>query len=169
MANQPIEITTDFAILAPVPIMHLKSAVEDGLSEIAFGTSLWEVLNEANSLRRGLPVNVYIYASWLNTDKDEEKTIPPSVTWKAQYINHLDPARPPDRKAINERRPSSTKKSETGKDIEGWGLFWVVKRLCRLNEPVPIHKFKGLKQRAYYKDTFIPEHPLLIEYLGNFQ
>jgi len=64
---------------------------------------------------------------------------------------------------------SPTKDPETGKDNERWGLFWVVENLCRLNEPVPIHKLKGLGQKSYYKEDFIPERPLLIEFPGTFK
>ena len=157
------QATTDLAILAPVPIMILKSAMEDDLEEVAFGSTVYDVFNDAENLRYGKPVSVYIYASWLHTDEDEARIVPPSATWYGRYIRVLDSGNPSDRPQIPQRRPS------TAKEEKGWHFYWVVKDLRRLAKPLPIHTLRGLNQKRYYLNTFVPERPMLIEYPGNFQ
>src|SRR5207249_12176657 len=70
------------ALLAPVPRVHLESALEtdtpDG--QATFGTRAWELFNELDQRRAGLPVDVYIYES------HQEGSFEGKVTWHARYI-----------------------------------------------------------------------------------
>ena len=53
------------ALLAPVPEEHLLDGVNVIHVEgrVAFGSRAWEVFRELDALRKGDPVDVYIYAS----------------------------------------------------------------------------------------------------------
>ena len=57
--------TTDFAILAPVPLEYLVSG--EGIAEkegfVAFGSRKWELFRQVEKLRNGAPVPVLIYPS----------------------------------------------------------------------------------------------------------
>jgi hypothetical protein len=145
----------DLALLAPVPIMHLKSAQEDGLQKVAFGSNVYEVFHKVEQQRHNFPVDIYIYASWTHTDMDCEKITPPSATWKGEYIGWIDARR---RNDYLQYRPKSTH-GETD-----WGFFWLVQNLHRLDKPIAIELFRGLEQKKYYKHDFIPKHPYLVEY-----
>ncbi len=151
-------ITRSFAILAPVPLAHLKSAQAEQLDPVAFGSRVYDTFFEAEQLRAGKRVQVYLYASWLPGDDPEEHITPPSVTWQGLYVRCLDPAKPRDRREIPALRPPSTENER------GWGVYWVLEGLTRLSSPLAIASFRGLKQRSPYRETFVPEEPLLIEY-----
>jgi hypothetical protein len=51
------------ALLAPVPLQHLVSGQSVCAAEgrVAFGSRAWELFRELDSLRKGLPVDVYVY------------------------------------------------------------------------------------------------------------
>lgn len=154
------KLASHLALLAPVPIMHLKSAEETGMERAAFASNRFEVIGEVNTLRKELAVPIYIYSSWLHTDESEQQIAPPSVTWKAFYVGYLDPHKREDRNKLKELRPPSTR----GEGESSY--YWVVENLHRLSEPYPIQNLRGYKQKKYYSNDFIPRTPLLIEYPG---
>lgn len=53
------------ALLAPVPREHLVDGRETALTKgrVAFGSMRWKVFRELDRLRKGMPVDVYIYES----------------------------------------------------------------------------------------------------------
>ena len=65
VVRMAIETAAHIALLAPVQRCHLESALETETPEMrsAFGTRAWELFNELNQRRAGLPVDVYIYES----------------------------------------------------------------------------------------------------------
>src|SRR5206468_3141526 len=93
---------------------------------VAFGSRAWEVFRELDGLRKGQPVDVYIYAS--HTEGPQVF----AVTWHAEYIAHVDGiagAHP----AGMQYRPPSTGKYPS--DNEGkWAVFWEVQKLRQLPE-----------------------------------
>jgi hypothetical protein len=111
VANMGNEAAAHIALLAPVPLIHLESALEtetpDG--QAAFGTRAWELFNELAQMRAGLPVDVYIYES------HPEGSFEGKVTWHARYI-HLEP----DRHKAKPYRPILSRVRSTGQS-NGFG------------------------------------------------
>jgi hypothetical protein len=72
-------ITTEFALLAPVPAEHIEAAdAIRGQPYVAFGSNAFEVFREIDDLRRGKPVPVFLYPS-----HDDEPGKPHfTVTWR---------------------------------------------------------------------------------------
>ena len=161
-----MEITRKFAILAPVPEIHLTSGLDtiaaqlssdeetSGLPKIAFGSMAFEIFRKADELRRDRIVEVLIYA----TDAQGDQPLNPEVGWRARYVGHL-PSRNGRYPGKRQFRPAST---ATDKPI--WAIYWEVQELERLNKNVPIGTLQGLGQKSQYKPRFIPDDPQLIEY-----
>jgi hypothetical protein len=157
--------TLDFALLAPIPEVHLISGVEaiaaqldaennDEKPKVVFGSMAFEVFRQADELRRGSPVNAFIYAS----DSKEDQPLNPEVSWRAVYVQQV-PSRNGRYRGNPLCRPSSTL---TDKAI--WAIYWEVVDLERLKNPIPIGNLRGLKQKSDFKPRFIPEGPVLIDY-----
>ncbi|WP_156804929.1 hypothetical protein [Synechococcus sp. PCC 6312] len=154
--------THAFAILAPVPEMHLASGLEavsiqldaDLKPKIAFGSNAFEVFREVDKLRDGKLVDVFIYAS----HSQEDQSLDRMVTWKATYIGHVESRRghyPGNKKY----RPESTKT-----DSPQWAIFWEVEGLEKLRTSIPIGTLMGLNSTRLYAPQFAPEGPVLIEH-----
>lgn len=145
------------ALLAPVPLVHLQDGVvvcqEQG--KVAFGSRAWEVFRELDLLCQGRPVEVLIYASHANSDG------PVMVTWRAEYIGHINGKYGAHPEGMKFRPPST---AEHASDNFGhWAVFWEVQNLREL--PIADRKsIKDLQNRAgvYYKSSFVPEGPVII-------
>lgn len=159
--------THAFALLAPVPEMHLISGLEaiaaqldsdelspDQMPKVAFGSMDFELFAEAEKLRGGKAIEVLIYASHAKGDQP----LNPEVTWRGLYVGYVGSwrGRYPG-KAIH--RPKST-----ATDSPTWAVFWEVQDLERLKTPIPIGKLRGKNKKTNYQARFIPEGPVLIEY-----
>jgi hypothetical protein len=161
------EITTAFALLAPVPQVHL----EDGLQchpKVAFGSRAGAVFAEADFCRKAERVRVFIYESLSN-----RPTQPPKVSWTGVYIGQV-PAVGKDKRHPqgNLYRPERA----FTKDTPGhWLIYWEVEELEYLpNEAdrIKISDLRGLanptspssRLKPHYARNFVPEGPLLIEY-----
>jgi hypothetical protein len=90
-----METTRKFAILAPVPEIHLVSGLEaiaaqvdsddvtaQALPKVAFGSMAFEILRKADELRKERSVEVLIYAS----DSEGDRPLNSEVSWRARYI-----------------------------------------------------------------------------------
>lgn len=123
-----MKITTDFAILAPVPEEHLL----DGLSvcategEVAFGSGKWELFRTIDEMRGDAAVPVLIYPS----HEDGDVKLSFTVQWAGLYVRHV-PSKlgaHPDKMRF---RPDSTAKYPS--DNKGhWAIFWHVAQLAHL-------------------------------------
>ncbi|MFN7994870.1 MAG: hypothetical protein U0Q18_14790 [Bryobacteraceae bacterium] len=146
------ETAAHIALLAPVPRCHLESALEAETPEmrLAFGTKAWELFNELDQKRAGLPVDVYIYES------HSEGSFESRATWHARYV-HLET----DRQNANPYRPKSTV-SDT---FEG-EVYWIVEGLRRMqpNEYIPVADFTALGDPKAYGKSFPPRRPLLVKH-----
>lgn len=149
--------TNDFAILAPVPEMHLVSGQEvcDRETKVAFGSMAFELFRKADELRRNEPVEVFIYASYAETDRPLRS----EASWHGLYIGHV-PSRSGRHPNGSRFRPPTT-----ANDRPTWAIFWEVEQLEPLSSPISIASFKGLGKRSKYTSLFIPEGPLLVEHL----
>jgi hypothetical protein len=156
--------THSFAILAPVPEMHLLSAMEtianlehelsDETVKTAFGSMDFELFRKVDELRGDKSVEVLIYAS----HSDADQPIDSEASWHGLYIGHVN--------SRNGRYPGKAqfRPPSTATDKPTWASFWEVQDLKPLTSPRKIGFLKGLGKKSCYNSRFIPEGPLLIEY-----
>jgi hypothetical protein len=155
--------THSFAILAPVPEMHLLSAMEtianlehelsDETVKTAFGSMDFELFRKVDELRGNKSVEVLIYASY----SDADQPLDSEASWHGLYIGHVN--------SRNGRYPGKAqfRPPSTATDKPTWASFWEVQDLKPLTSPRKIGSLKGLGKKSYYNSRFIPEGPLLIE------
>lgn len=159
--------THAFAILAPVPEMHLISGLEaiatqldsddlppDHQPKVAFGSMDFEVLGEVEKLRVGKAIDVFIYASHAKGDQP----LNPEVTWRGVYVGYVASRRG--------RYPGKSiyRPQSTATDAPTWAVFWEVQALEQLKQPIPIGSLRGKNKKTNYPARFIPEGPVLIEH-----
>ena len=156
--------THAFAILAPVPEIHLLSGAEtianqadnssDEQVKVAFGSMHFELFRQVDQLRSDKGVEVFIYASHPAGDQPLNS----QVSWHGLYIGHVA--------SRNGRYPSKVKfrPPSTATDKPTWAIFWEVQQLKLLSSPIAIASLRGLDKKSNYTSRFIPEGPLLIEY-----
>lgn len=120
----------DFAILAPVPLAHLRSGA--GVAEregfVAFGSMKWEVFEKADRLRRGQPVPVLIYPSHEN----DPGRLTFNVAWIGCYVGHVRSIGGAHPEGMRYRPPSTG--ANPSDNIGHWAIFWHVKNLRELPE-----------------------------------
>lgn len=154
--------THAFAILAPVPEMHLISAketiaksIEESSDEIkvAFGSMAFEVFQQIEERRQGRFVEVLIYAS-----HSADQPLKSVASWRGLYMGYVN--------SRNGRYPGNKKfrPPSTSTDTPTWAVFWELRELELLEKPIPIASLKGVDKKSNYSSRFIPEGPLLIEY-----
>ena len=149
---------SEIALLAPVPLVHLKDGLEVCTSKgkVAFGSRAWEVFRELDDLRAGAKVPVLIYASMSNSDG------PAAISWQAEYIGHLE-SKNGAHPAGMEFRPPST--AEYNSDNLGWwAVFWEVSGLREIpaNEQITVESIQS-RSGQFYKPSFIPEGPIIVQ------
>jgi hypothetical protein len=159
--------TQAFAILAPVPEIHLLSGVEaiatqldaddlppDYLPKVAFGSMDFELFSEVEKLRSGKAIEVFIYASQAQGDQP----LNPEVTWRGLYVGYVVSRRG--------RYPGKSiyRPKSTATDSPTWAGFWEVQELELLKTSIPIGNLRGKNKKTNYQARFIPEGPVLIEY-----
>lgn len=149
--NEAKEQKTDseIALLAPVPLKHLMSALRvlESKDWVAFGSTSFEVFDKLEKQRENRNVEAYIYASL----HDGSNT---SQYWRATYVGTSEWG-----VELSQHRPASTV------DEKGWGIFWKVEKL---REASPsdwrIAEMKGFGKKTNYNKFFIPEGPILIQH-----
>lgn len=159
--------THAFAILVPVPEMHLISGLEaitaqldsddlppDHVPKIAFGSMDFELFGEVEKLRDGKAIEVFIYAS----HSKAEQPLNPDVHWRGLYVSNVGSRRGRyPGKAIF--RPKSTMT-----DSSTFAVFWEIQALEQLKTPIPIGTLQGKGKKVNYQPRFIPQGPVLINY-----
>lgn len=158
--HETIKTAAHVALLAPVPLEHLidgkkKSDIE---GRVAFGSRVWELFTELDTLRKNMPVDVYIYASHGGGNRDFE------VSWHARYVRHVNSemGAHPDGMRY---RPESTGKYPN--DNSGhWAVFGEVEDLQKLpkEQHMSLAQFTGYGKKKAYGHAFPPEGPLLVEH-----
>ena len=125
---------SDFAILAPVPMEHLRSGYElaPNVEHVAYGTNKWEWLRDVEIDRAGMPIPMLLYASHEGDDADPTC----NVAWIGWLVGSSESER-----EVKDHRPPSTQTD--GK----WGAFWLVKGLKPLPkaDQLPISKIQTTK------------------------
>lgn len=153
-------VAANVALLAPVPLEHLLDGRTTLLAEgkVAFGSRAYERFLQLDELRKGMPVDVYIYESHSDGHHDFR------VSWHARYTGFVKSemgAHPHGMRF----RPASTAKYT--RDNSGyWAVFWEVDSLEQIPEEKRRHvgDFTGFGKKKAYGDAFSPEGPLLIEH-----
>jgi hypothetical protein len=156
--DQKGEVQDKVALLAPVPLCHLESAMsiiaETG--KVSVGSMAFEVFRELDLRTKEQEIEVYIYAS------HAEATTLPQATWHGRYVRSVDSklGRHPDGE---ETRPPSTR-HEDRPGPDAWACFWEVADLLKLpgEDIVPTHEFFGFGKPKPYKKGFIPQGPLIV-------
>jgi hypothetical protein len=140
----------DIALLAPVPLEHLKSG-GTMKGRVAFGSRAYEIFLKLEELRGDDDVDVYIYASHAGGLHDAE------VSWHARYVGFIrsESGLHPNPK----HRPEST-----FTDTPDSAVFWEVEDLEPLEPPIWIGTLKGLGKKKPYGHQFPPHGPVLIEH-----
>jgi hypothetical protein len=152
---------SNVALLAPVPKEHLDDGRKTVMAKgkVAFGSMKWETFRDLDTLRAGMPVDVYIYES------EGVGKMNGSVTWRGRYVFHDESDMGTPRAAVKPFRPESTFNYEA--DNQGhWAIFWVLDLLERVpeGEEVWVGEFTGYGKKKAYGHSFSPEGPLLIEH-----
>lgn len=146
------------ALLAPVPLQHLRDAVEvcKTQGKVAFGSRAWEVFRQLDMERNGAPVDAYIYASM---DPSADRI---EVSWRARYIGHVESKAGAHPDGMRFRPPSTAKNPADNKGH--WAVFWEVDQLRELKpeERMPTGQLTGYGSAKAYKKNFVPEGPLLV-------
>lgn len=121
-----------FALLAPVPLEHLRSGLDvvARKGSVCFGSRSFEVFRKLDQLRKEEPIMTLIYPS----HEDEGPKHNYEVSWLASYVGQKESSngRPDDPTF----RPPTT--FDYPKDNAGyWSTFWFVRGLQEL--PVGKH------------------------------
>jgi len=146
----------DVALLAPVPAVFLPEGADlcanPRKGKVAFGSSAWELFEELDKERDGLPVLVLIYAS--HTDSHA-----PLATWSGYYVGYVrgvGGAHPDGRKI----RPVTA--VQDGDEEGPWALYWEVADLKPMDAPVPIGGLRGYRAKKNLEPSR-PKGPIIIK------
>lgn len=142
---------THVALLAPVPLVHLESALATVASKgrAAFGTTKWELINKLEGLRKNMGVDVYIYASHGDGYHD------PETQWRGTYVGYAK-----DKWEAAPYRPESAASDSVNGEI-----YWLVQDLRKAPETaMPIAEFTPFGGKEAYGHAFTPHGPLLVEH-----
>jgi hypothetical protein len=155
-----IQTATHVALLAPVPLEHLIDGrvTSERVSRVAFGSMRWDFFRDLDQSRKGMPVDVFIYAS--HTDGYPE----PETTWRAKYLRHVESVGGAHPDGMRYRPPSTAKYSD---DNSGhWAVFWEVTELepVSAQQRLQLADLTGFGKKKAYGHPFVPEGPLLIEH-----
>ncbi len=146
---------SDVAILAPIPLEHLKTGIEvaERSGFAAFGSRKWEMFRALDDMRGEQPVPVLIYPSHTSGPSP----MPAKCSWLGWYIGHVESPNGKHPKGETHRPVSA--ESDT---IGHWALFWHIARLKRLitEEEVEIQDIQTIK--GGWRKNSPPRGPELI-------
>lgn len=143
------------ALLTPVPLVHLLDGLEvcEAEGKVAFGSNAWELFEDLDRTREGMPVDVFIYAS------RSPEPLGNVASWTARYVGYI---RRENASAQAIPRPPSTAEEDAE---HYWAGYWLAIDLRRLppDEHVTISGLRGSEKQRYFQSNFIPEGPLTID------
>jgi hypothetical protein len=132
--------------------------VADKEGRVAFGSKKWEIFRGLDKLRKGNPVDVYIYASHGGGDREF------ATSWHARYIGYVDSQMGAHPAGMRYRPPSN---GQSASDNSGyWAVFWEVENLQQLPEEkrISLADLTGYGKKKAYGHAFPPEGPIIIEH-----
>jgi hypothetical protein len=152
--HQPV--APDIALLAPVPLRHLRDGQSTCLAtgKVAFGTEKFEnTFLPLEAQRKGMLVDTYFYAS-------HAEKLQLVVSWHGLYIGYVDAVPPGLHPAGMKYRPASTITDTR------FGMFYEITDLRPLaeHEQLRLINLTGFRKKKAYGPTFIPEGPMLIKH-----
>ncbi len=151
------------ALLAPVPSLHLKSAVETCAEhgKVAFGSMKADVF-ETVERDFGFGIPVYIYAS-THHGPPYDYAASGKVSLRGILCN-VEPATAQGKHPNPIYRPPSTFEAEK-RGLEISWCFWEVSDLSGLPEKdrIPLTKFTALGQTKPLPSGFVPPGPMLVK------
>ena len=154
------DVTKTFALLAPVPLVHLQDGelVCAAAGKVAFGSRAWEVFRDIDILRGSQSVDVYIYASHEPGDGY------PAISWAGRYVGHVESVNGAHPDGMKYRPPSTAE--HISDNLGHWAVFWELDKLYRLpeSEHLLTHQMQGYEKKSKYKKGFVPEGPLIVEH-----
>lgn len=141
-----------YDLLAPVPLVHLLSAIENGMpSKVAFGS-------EKDQFFGGLGPNVTTgMRVWIYASKTGSENLDPARRQRVCFIGDFGGSTETGLSyaSLHEVRPPSAKTSDSP-----WMLLWLVTNLQAINPPRFYHDFLCAKKgKPLAKE---PEGPILI-------
>ncbi len=140
-----------YDLLAPVPLVHLLSAIENGMpSEVAFGSEKDRLFGKLGAdVTTGM--RVWIYAS-----KTESKNLDPARCQRVCFIGDFGGSTETglSYSSLQEVRPPSAKTSDSS-----WKLLWLVRNLQSIDPPRYYNAFLSKTGKPLAKE---PEGPMLI-------
>jgi len=146
-------------ILAPVPCVHLASAIATCAQHgrVAFGSNAVDVFERDLEPLPWAGCRVLIYGSRPELHGGEFKSFhrPGFVTYSATFVAWVR-ANPDGRHPDPQLRPISTQDNDTA--VIG---FWEVADLVRLATPIALTALTG--KRGRLKVGFVPEGPMAID------
>jgi hypothetical protein len=156
----------DFALLAPVLLEHLKSAVSIAQNNgfVAFGSMKFEFFRELKKHMQESPVRVMLYAS-----HEGDSTSPPfQVAWSGWFIGSEEIRGGKSASEWGNRPPSC--KHYPKDNAKHWAVFWHIRELepLPIDQHFPIYKTQGYNEVAPKKDS-PPRYPQLIRWPVNLE
>lgn len=152
-------LSTHVALLAPVPLEHLQSAVDVCAKEgkVAFGSRAFEALDRLRTEAGDAPCDVLIYAS------DGKASGPPKVTWRARYERFVEAKVGRHPEGMKYRPPTTANYS--GDNHGHWYIFWEVSDLWELSDSdqIEISKLNAISSKKKLAKTFIPIGPIIVQ------
>src|ERR687891_595928 len=151
------------ALLAPVPSIHLKSAVETCIEQgkVAFGSMKADVF-ETVERDFGFGIPVYIYAS-THHGRPYHYAVNGKVSLQGILCN-VQPDNAQGKHPNPIYRPPSTFEPEK-RGLEAWWCFWEVSDLSELPQKdcIPLTKFTALGQTKHLPFGFVPQGPMIVK------
>lgn len=158
----------DYAILAPVPLIHIESAltIADAAEYVCFGSDKYDFFREIDEERQGERVPVLLYGS----HEDPARAGAYRAGWMGWYVGSTEDE---NEKALDEQHgclpPSAIANRNSGRATERWGTLWRVGKLS----PVPqsdiraIRAFRNWKSRTKRSNAPVrgPQRIFLPEWL----
>jgi hypothetical protein len=133
----------DFAILAPVPLEHLRSGtgIASKTGFVAFGSRKWELFRQVDELRDGARVPALIYPSHEDVPAKDSFI----VSRVGRYVGCEESGNGKHSKGMTHRPPTT---GQYTSDNQGyWAVFWHVRNLRELTaaQRLPISAIQTVK------------------------
>lgn len=152
------DVVHHFAILAPVPLEHLKSGapIAGETGYVTFGSAKWELFRQLDADREGLPVPVLVYPS--HTDSPGSMNL--MVTWWGWYVGHSESKGGAHKEGMVHRLPTTQAYATDNSGRRA--IFWHVQGLRELppDKWLPVGKVPKIKNG--WRKTAPPRGPELV-------
>jgi hypothetical protein len=143
------------ALLAPVPINHLRSAVEAFMHRVAFGSDAYDTFHGVPKQIEAPGFRALLYPSYLYDWGEEAE---PFVRFEGRF-GGWEAAERLEEEDLKSVRPGSVYAS--GNEEPHWALFWFVEDLRELPERIPLGRIQRLSG-GRLDPGFVPRGPIFV-------